>query len=193
MRLSLLAVFLLTPQISHASEAVVAVDWAQPPVACVEEVVPSMPDRKCLDLSSLPDPYKELPTNIDATELAYWKSHKQPLFSCRAQEVMRREQLHPGTFTPGKIEIAWMQLFAVKNAPIKISAVYEASRKEKVPVQVLAGALYQESMYAELGVTVDGGNFSCGVGQVNIMEWCRWANAQRRSVKEKVSWPADGV
>jgi hypothetical protein len=86
-----------------------------------------------------------------------------------------------------------MQVLATQNGPEKISAVYEASRVNHVPAQVLTGALYQESMFSELGIAEDGGNYSCGVGQVNIMEWCRWANNEAKSKKKLIGWPAAGV
>ena len=168
------------------------IDWAQPPVACVEEVVPALPSRPCLDLSTVVDPNKDFPSNLSATDLQYWQLAKQSLLYCRSQEILKRETAHPGTFTPGKVEVSWMQVIATQNAPEKISAVYEASRVNKLPAQVLTGALYQESMFSELGIAEDGGNFSCGVGQVNIMEWCRWANNEGRTKKKMIGWPSRG-
>jgi hypothetical protein len=166
-----------------------AIDWAQPPVACVEELLPEKPDRPCLDLSQVKDPQKDWP-ELSEEELRYWKSRKRPIQYCRAEEIFRREKLAPGSFSGAVLEVSWMQLKAVENRETKVSAVYAASRKHGVPAQVLVGAFYQESIYAELGIAADGDNYSCGVGQVNILEWCRWANAQSAAKKTEMNWPS---
>lgn len=152
------------------------IDWAQPPLSCIEDVLPAEPDRNCLNLNTVADPTKDFPSGIDPAELKYWQTHRQPLLFCRAQEVLRRESAHPGTFSAGKVEVAWMQVGSVKQRSEKISATYRASRLFGVPVHVLTGALMQESMFSDLGIAEDGGNFSCGIGQTNVLEWCRWSN-----------------
>ncbi len=115
--------------------------------------------------------------------------HHRALQYCRGREVLRRESLNPGSFSEGAIEYAWMQSTGPQNSGEKINAVYLASRTNKIPVQVLTGALYQESMFSELGIAEDGGNYSCGVGQVNLVEWCRWANNQSIDKKKELGWP----
>lgn len=170
-----------------------AINWAQPPVSCVEEVVPALPDRACLDLSKLDDPNKDLPKDLPAAEAKYWLAHPQPLGYCRAVETLKREAAHPGTFKSGTLETAWMRSLAPQHSADKVAAIYEASRTRHLPAQVLAGALDQESLYTELGIYEDGGNFSCGVGQVNINEWCRWANDETSAGKKKIGWPSAAV
>lgn len=173
---------------SDFADSVAPVDWAQPPVACAEEVVPKQPNRPCLNLTGVVDPRNDWPS-LDPAEFAYWKANKQPLIYCRAKEVLRREDARPGSFSSGIVEISWMQFMAAQNTDKKVAAIYEASRKHELPAQVLTGALYQESLFSELGIADDGGNFSCGVGQINISEWCRWMNTQPLSEKKRVGWP----
>src|SRR5690606_1495929 len=68
-------------------------------------------------------------------------------------------------------------------------AVYEASLAYDIPVQTLIGGLYQESLFSELGIASDGGNYSCGIGQANLLEWCGWASEQSEDLRQKLSWP----
>jgi hypothetical protein len=178
--------------LAFAVDARAVIDWSQPPVACVEEIVPSMPNRACLDLSGVTDPLKGFPGGLEAGEERYWLTHKPALQYCRAKEIMRRESANPGSQSSGQLEVAWMRLFAVQNFQKKIDAVYEASRTYKIPAQVLTGALFQESIFAELGIAEDGGNYSCGVGQINISEWCRWATRSGAKVRADLQWPRDG-
>jgi hypothetical protein len=53
--------------------------------------------------------------------------------------------------------------------------------------------LTQESLFSDLGITDDGGNFSCGVGQINVLEWCRWANKQSVETKARLGWANDAT
>lgn len=175
----LLEEFENTPDRSPASALVTPIDWAQPPVGCVEEIIPNVPDRGCLDLTRVNDPLKDFPANLSPEDQEYWRLNKRPLLYCRATEVLRREALRPGSFSTGAIELAWMQNNAVRLRSVKLAAVYEASQENKMPAQVLTGALYQESLFSELGIAEDGNNFSCGLGQINILEWCRWADKQK--------------
>lgn len=166
------------------------IDWSQPPmIACVEEAVPHQPNRPCLDLSGVVKPGLDWPVDLPAEELAYWKSDRRATQVCRGAEVLRRESLTPGSFSEAAVEIAWMQVAGANDSDAKANAIYEASRKNKMPAHVLTGALYQESMFVALGITADGGNYSCGVGQSNITEWCRWANQQSADKKKQMGWP----
>lgn len=158
-----------------ASALVTPINWAQPPVGCVEDLIPGIPERGCLDLTRVNDPLKEFPANLSPEDLEYWQTHKRQLGYCRSTEVLRREAARPGSFSPGQIELAWMQTSAVKNRTVKLNAIYAASKEHQLPAQVLTGALFQESLFSELGIAEDGNNYSCGIGQINILEWCRWA------------------
>lgn len=166
------------------------IDWSQPSmIACVEEAVPHPPNRPCLDLTGVVKPGVDWPTDLPAEELTYWKGDRRATQVCRGTEVLRREALTPGSFSPAAVEVAWMQVTGANDSDAKADAIYEASRKNKMPAHVLAGALYQESMFVALGITSDGGNYSCGVGQSNITEWCRWANQQTTAKKKELGWP----
>jgi hypothetical protein len=175
------------------AEPINATNWAQPPLACIEEVIPAIPDRPCPDLSNLPNPGKDDPTGLPADELAWWKSQKFALNYCRAVEIFRREKEKPGSMTPGSIEVSWMRLKAVENSKLKVQAVYDAGDTYQVPPHILTGALMQESIFANLGVADDGGNFSCGIAQINLTEWCHWAEAQPKKKKSEMGWPTGGV
>lgn len=169
------------------------VDWAQPPVACAEDIIPHKINRPCPDLSKMENPTKDFPEGLSEQEISFWTQRKRPMQICRSTEVLRREAIKPGSFLPAVVQISWMQLKAAQNTQLKVNAVYEASRRHKMPVQVLVGALYQESIFSELGIAKDGSNYSCGVGQVNLVEWCRWANTAEAKYKTQIGWPAQGV
>lgn len=172
--LALVSVFtLLLPETGHSEN----IDWSQPPVACVEEVVPAVPDIPCLQLQNVSDPLKDFPNDLPEQELLYWQSHKTALQYCRAKEILRRETLKPGSFSAVTVELSWMRSIAVQSSNDKVDAIYEASRVQRIPAAVLTGALFQESLYADLGITEDGGNYSCGLGQINTQEWCNWTNS----------------
>lgn len=170
-----------------------ATDWSQPPVACVEEIVPYPPEKPCLDLTMVPFPQKDWPSGISESEKLYWRTKNRALQFCRGSEVLRREKITPGTFPPSTIEFAWMQVQGVQKSSEKVTAIYDASSRYQIPAQVLTGALFQESMFAELGIAEDGGNYSCGIGQINLSEWCRWANKQPEAKRLQMAWPQKGM
>ncbi|MES2963178.1 MAG: hypothetical protein V4760_04750 [Bdellovibrionota bacterium] len=166
------------------------VDWRQPPVAKVEDIVPQMPDRPCPDLTAVVDITKDpLEPSVAPDDLPYWKARKYRLPLCRSLEIQRRETETPGTFTAGTLALVTMRLQATRNHQTKIAAVNSASRIYGVPPLVLTGALYQESLFAELGVSDDGDNYSCGVAQINLYEWCKWANGVDAAKKAEIGWP----
>lgn len=170
-----------------------SVDWSQPAVGCVEDVVPQAATRPCPDLSSLEDPRPsdQFPSTMSADEIAFWQSVPGQMRYCRSKEILRRDRENPGSVSPVQVQIAWMQASGGDNRDQKIAAVYAASRANQIPAQILTGALYQESLFAELGVAEDGGNYSCGVGQINIQEWCRWAVKQSPAKKKELGWPQE--
>jgi hypothetical protein len=165
------------------------INWEQPPLGCIEEMVPNIPSVPCLDLSLVEIPMKDWPVNITPEEKQFWYSHRRNLQYCRSKEVLRREAEKPGS--QGSAEVAWMIVESVKNSDKKINAVYDANKKYGVPLHILTGALFQESLFAELGISEEGGNFSCGLPQLNMYEWCVWANAQSTDVKKQMNWPAN--
>lgn len=178
---------------SVAPPLLTPVDWAQPPLGCVEEMVPHPADRACLDLSQVANPLRDWPSDIAQGDKDYWYARRRGLVYCRGQELLRREAAQPGSQTAGAIETAWMLTEAVKNYDTKVAAVYEAAQLFKVPLHVLTGAVYQESLFAELGIADDGGNFSCGVEQINLSGWCQWANKQSSTEKRAMGWPTSGL
>jgi len=169
------------------------VNWAQPPIGCVEEMVPHRADRPCLDLSGLANPVKDWPTNLSPEDNQYWYGQRRGINICRSEEVMRREAARPGSMNPAHVELSWMALESLRNSETKVNAIYEGSRQTGVPLHVLTGAVYQESLFAELGIADDGGNFSCGVQQINLIGWCAWANKQSPEDKQAMGWPQNTV
>lgn len=166
-------------------------DWAQPPLACVEDVVPRPADRPCLDLSQVKNVNGDFPEGMSPDDIAYWKSQRRGLEACRAQELLRRESLNPGTYSPVQIQLAWMRVMSIDNFQEKMEALVQSSDDYAVPLYILTGALTQESQFSGLGIAEDGGNFSCGIGQINISEWCQWAIRQPEDVKKEIGFPAD--
>lgn len=164
------------------------VNYAQPPVGCVEEMVPHRSGRPCPDFSQVSRPTSEWPA-MSAEDKAYWWKERRGIAVCRAEEVMRRERQSPGSQSAINVELSWMTMDALKNYETKVSTVYSAARENGIPLQVLTGAIYQESMFAELGVSDDGGNFSCGMQQINLIGWCDYMNKQPADVKASMNWP----
>ncbi len=169
------------------------IDWAQPPLGCVEEMVPHLADRPCPNLSRVENPHKDWPADMSPKEKEYWFGQRRGINACRAFEVQRREAAQPGSMTPSMIQLAWMNTLALARYEEKVAAVYEASRRYGVPLHVLTGAVYQESLFSELGIADDGGNFSCGVEQINLIGWCGWANEQSAAEKSAMNWPQEKV
>lgn len=179
--------------ISDRSPASDEINWAQPPVGCPEEMIPSMPEKKCPDLSRVENPQKDWPTSLDPNEKLYWLGKRRHIDYCRAIEQLRREKESPGSQPAGMVQVSWMRANATSNYDRKVNAIYRASQTHKMPAQVLNGAIHQESLFMELGIANDGGNFSCGVGQVNLSEWCKWANKQSEEKKDLMNWPQEEV
>lgn len=190
MRILTLLFVSMVPFEAFAGES--ATNWAQPPLLCIEDIIPGVPSRPCPDLSDLVNPLKDEPS-LPEKELTWWKSQKFGLSYCRSKEVFRREKEDPGSQTAGAIELSWMRINAVNDRDLKVKTVYDASSANQVPPHILTGAFMQESIFAPLGVADDGGNFSCGVGQINMSEWCDWAETQSSSKKKSMNWPTDGV
>ncbi len=166
-----------------------APNWSQPPIECVEEIVPKIPDEPCLDLTAVADPVKDFPENFSEEQKAEWKKKRRTLTVCRYQEVARRESLNPGSQSTGALQVAWMLQSAIDGREEKIAAVYKASRDYKIPYTILAGALRQESLFASLHIAPDGNNYSCSIGQFNILAWCNWISNQGAAFRQKLSWP----
>jgi hypothetical protein len=169
------------------------IDWSQPPLGCVEEMVPHASTRPCLDLTTVANPLKDWPPNLPQPDHDYWYGQRRALNYCRTAEVLRREAVQPGSQTPGAIETSWMTVDSINDYDIKVNAVYEASDRYGVPAHVLTGAVYQESLFSELGISDDGGNYSCGAEQINLYGWCTWANEQSAKDKAAMGWPASTV
>jgi hypothetical protein len=170
------------------------IDWAQPPLGCVEEMVPHVPtDRPCLDLTQVASALKDWPADITPADHDYWYARRRALTYCRSAELLRREAASPGSQTAGAIETSWMIVDSVKNYKENVAAIYKAEALYGVPAHVLTGAIYQESIFSELGIADDGGNFSCGQEQINLIGWCEWANQQSAMDKLLMAWPIHGV
>jgi hypothetical protein len=82
---------------------------------------------------------------------------------------------------------------ASEDRSIKIEEVYRATETQGIPPQILFGALMAESAFKNLGITADGGNYSCGIGQINVREWCFWANTLGNQARTEISWPTANV
>ncbi len=83
---------------------------------------------------------------------------------------------------------AWMYLRAAKAADEKVNAIYEAADKYDMPPIVLTGAMMQESNLDSLPLTEDFGNWACGMGQINVNDWCYWASSLNADDKRRIDW-----
>ena len=165
-------------------------DWSQPPVGCIEDVIYSEPSYACLDLTDVADPLSDFPAGMSASDITMWKTERaKGLTVCRAHEILRRDEKNPGSEKPGEVELAWMRVLSLKDTSGKIDEINQASERTGMPSQVLFGALTQESLMADLGLAADGGNYSCGIGQLNIQEWCRFAQAASPGLQRQMGWP----
>ncbi len=170
-----------------------AIDWLQPPVGCVEEVMIQAPEGRgfyCPDLSQTLDPWLDFPADMTSDEIAHLKKFKaREMTICRSREVQKRETASPGTFTPGRVQTTWMFVEGERDSAKKARAIALAANENRMPPQVLLGALTQESLLANLGIADDGGNFSCGIGQVNLQEWCNYVHSRPESEAVALGWP----
>lgn len=163
--------------------------WENPAIQCPEKVLPE--GHACPDFSQIRNIWDEFPAGMRDEEISEWKLNRAPdLKLCRYQEMMRREAERAGTFTPIQIQIGWMVTKGGTNPQAKLKSVISASQKFGIPPHILLGAITQESLLASLGISPDGGNYSCGIAQLNISEWC--AGMQAMSAEEKIAlkWPA---
>jgi hypothetical protein len=163
--------------------------WENPAIECPEKILPQ--GHICPDLSDVRNIWEEFPSNMREAEIHEWRNNRVPdLKVCRYRELLRRESEHEGTFTPIQVQIAWMVTQGALNPEQKLSSVVSASRKFHIPPHVLIGAITQESLLASLGISPDGGNYSCGIAQLNISEWCEGMETLSQAEKEALKWPA---
>lgn len=182
-----ISLFLLVTALPLCSFA--ATDWSKAPIECVEDVVPQLPNETCLDLSQVAEPGKDFPANFSESDIAEWKRKRKTLTACRYLEIVRRENLNLGSQSPDALKVAWMLQNARDSRDPKIAAVYKASRDYKLPSTILAGAIRQESLFSDLGISPDGNNYSCGIGQFNILSWCNWITLQSAAFQQQTGWP----
>ena len=164
-------------------------DWKNPDVICPEKAFAQ--GLTCLDLTEVENPATEFPIAMSMEEVELWKTQwAADLKVCRAQEVLRRHASDPGRFTPLQVQIYWMNAGAGLNAQEKLSEIRKASQRFSIPAHALIGALTQESLLSDLGISPDGGNYSCGIGQLNISEWCNGMSTLPAAERLALGWPA---
>lgn len=163
-------------------------DWKNPTVLCPEEALPK--GVPCLDLSRVNNPWDDFPADMSDAEINRWKTTlSKDLKVCRSRENLRREAASPGSFTPLQIQIAWMTSRGGESSREKLAKIIESANQLQMPPQILVGALTQESLLADLGISSDGGNYSCGIGQLNISEWCLGMNTLPAAERAQLGWP----
>lgn len=182
--MKILFALILLPIFSFA-----AIDWSNAPIDCVEDVVPKDPQENCLDLSKVAEPIKDFPVDFSEADILEWRKKRKTLTTCRFLEIARREKLNPGSQSPDALKVSWMLQNAIDSREPKIAAVYKASRDLKFPSTILAGAIRQESLFSDLGISPDGNNYSCGIGQFNILAWCNWVTEQTPILQQQLGWP----
>ncbi len=182
-------IFLATLTLSTlATSGFAATAWDNPAVMCPEEILAR--GLPCPDFTKVDDVYNDYPDSMTKEQITDWKNNKAAdLRVCRNNEVLRREALKPGTYSKATIENAWMIVDGGKDVPAKLEAINAASKKYEIPPQVLIGAMKQESLMSSLGISPDGGNYSCGMSQLNIQEWCQAMSSLSSEEKAKYGWP----
>lgn len=188
MRKAYLIFFLYLLNILYFSAARADFSWENPPVLCPEESMPR--GYECPDFSTVSDPYNDFPPALSIEEINEWNTHRNlDLKLCRNTEVLKREKNKPGSFSEATLKAAWLVVDGAVNAPEKLSAIEKASGEFGIPPQILLGALKQESGLSSIGVQPDGGNYSCGIAQLNIEEWCESMNSLSPEKKTELGWP----
>jgi hypothetical protein len=163
--------------------------WEAPAVQCPEKILPQ--GHACPDLTQVRNVFEEFPAEMTSAEINLWKTERGPdLKVCRYREALRREKEKPGSYTPIQIQIGWMISEGGKNPEGKLNSVVLASKKYNIPPHVLIGAITQESLLASLGISPDGGNYSCGIAQLNISEWCQGMQSLTPAERTRLGWPA---
>lgn len=181
--------FLLKVSLILTFPLTVLASWENPNVVCPEDAFPK--GVTCPDLTTVRDPLLEFPSEMTPEERQEWtRVYPVDLKVCRHQEVLRREKERPGSFTPLQIQIAWMTTQGGLEAAEKLTAVMSASKKHTIPPHVLIGAITQESLLSSLGISPDGENFSCGIAQLNVQEWCQSLATLTPAERERMKWPA---
>lgn len=177
----MISLFLLLPFASQA-------DWSNPKVLCLEEILPQ--GLECLDLTAVKNPMIDFPITFSPEERQQWSTdYASDLKLCRNKEILRREKIKPGSFTALQVELAWMTVSGGENPQAKYDSMMDAAKKYSLPPQILIGALTQESLLANLGISPDGGNYSCGVAQLNISEWCQGMKTLTAPERLALGWP----
>ncbi len=148
------------------SEAITPIDIYQPPVMCPEEAVPSLPSDHIVNEN--------------------FGNHSD------IEQVLKKNNGVPDE-SDANYQSDWLLLKGAENARSKIDTIYQAANRQRMPVQVLVGALLQESSMVDLGISEDYGNWSCGIGQLNLIEWCTWAKNETPEMKKSIQWPSDVV
>ncbi len=132
-------------------------------VACVEEAIQSFPED-----------------GLSAGDDLGW--HKD------INEMMKRTGGKLNEADP-KFAADWLLQMGATGAKSKLQTIYEVADANDMPPQILAGALSEESSMADFGLSRDYGNWSCGIGQLNLLEWCVWANSATTKTKNEIAWP----
>jgi hypothetical protein len=168
-----------------------AVDWSQPPIACLDTLLPT--GLTCLDLTQVKNPSTDFPETISDDEKSLWINERSADLSlCRSKEILRRNNQGLGNFTPWQVELAWMKVEAFNNKNLKLEMIYKAASENNMPANILFGALTQESLLANLAITPDGDNYSCGMAQINIQEFCRGISTLTLEERTNLGWPVIG-
>ena len=162
--------------------------WQNPPVICPEEIMPKGFD--CPDFSKVINVYNDFPDEFSVDDINEWKTNRAAdLRICRNKEVLRRDAVNPGSIGSTVRELAWMTVRGAELASEKLAEIKKASDEFGMPEQILIGAMRQESLLATLGISSDGGNYSCGMSQLNIQEWCRGISRLSETEQQLYAWP----
>ena len=78
----------------------------------------------------------------------------------------------------------------VPNRTAIIDKIYEAAKTYDMPPNILYGALAQESGLIDYGIIYDLGNYSCGMAQINISEWCQYVHSLPKQRQDELGWPS---
>jgi hypothetical protein len=88
-----------------------------------------------------------------------------------------------------EFEDSYINVKAPEDISDKISTIYESANYYEMPVSVLLGSLAQESSFADDSLGRDGGNYACGIAQLNVVEWCLWGRSLNEEQASALQFP----
>jgi hypothetical protein len=93
----------------------------------------------------------------------------------------------------GAIQGAKNPLDANKDLEEKVDIIYDAANDRLMPPLFLLSVIMIENNFVNDGLSYDGGNYSCGLTQINAFEYCMWAQTLDPEEAQSIDWPVTEI